>query len=379
MSGTEREAGPEAGAPLAHCAAQAARVLERTFELAQIPAPPFDEGDRVARVADWWHTDGLEVERQPVGNLWARLREGTDPGRGAVVVAAHLDTVFGREVRHGLRREAGRVVGPGCGDDTVAVAALSALDSLLPSRTAAPVWVLATVGEEGLGDLAGARAALAHLPEPVETFVALEGNYLGRVNVVGVGSVRKRVRISGRGGHAWEDAAAPSAVHIAAAMVQAIAQLPEPAGVRSSRNVGLLRGGESINSRAIHASFDVDLRAEDPAALAALGAAVDEIVARRHEGVDVEVEPLGNRPAGRIDPDHALVRTAVDALAEVGITARLTAASTDANVAYAAGIPAVTLGITYGDGTHTEEEWIDPDAIRLGLHALARTITERSA
>ncbi|MCR1784801.1 M20/M25/M40 family metallo-hydrolase [Nocardioides carbamazepini] len=379
MSGTDRDVDADPGVPLSHCAEEAVRVLERTFELALIPAPPLDERDRAARVADWWRADGLDVERQPVGNLWARLRVGADPGRGAVVVAAHLDTVFSRDVRHGLRRDAGRVVGPGCGDDTVAVAALSVLDVLLPARTAASVWVLATVGEEGLGDLAGARAALQHPPEPVETFVALEGNYLGRVNVVGVGSVRKRVRVSGRGGHAWEDADAPSAVHAAAAMVHAIAQLPEPRGVRSSRNVGLLQGGESINSRAIQASFDVDLRAEDPTALTELDAAVDEIIGRGHEGVDVAVEPLGNRPAGRIDPEHPLVRTAVRALAEVGITAHLTAASTDANVAYAAGIAAVTLGITYGDGTHTEDEWIDPDAIRLGLHALARTITERSA
>ncbi|MDQ6523145.1 M20/M25/M40 family metallo-hydrolase [Nocardioides sp. LHD-245] len=379
MSGTERGVDADPGALGSRCATEATRVLERTFELALVPAPPLEERDRSARVAEWWRADGLDVERQPVGNLWARLREGTEPGRGAVVVAAHLDTVFSREVRHGLRHDAGRVVGPGCGDDTVAVAALSVLDVLLPSRTAAPVWVLATVGEEGLGDLAGARAALRDPPGPVEAFIALEGNYLGRVNVVGVGSVRKRVRITGRGGHAWEDADAPSAVHVAAAMVHAVAQLPEPSGVRTSRNVGLLRGGESINSRAIQASFDVDLRAEDPAALAELDTAVDEIVGQAPEGIDVEVTPLGHRPAGRIDPNDPLVRTAVGALAEVGITARLTAASTDANIAYAAGIPAVTLGITYGDGTHTEDEWIDPDAIRLGLHALARTITERSA
>ena len=46
--------------------------------------------------------------------------------------------------------------------------------------------------------------------------IAIEGNYLGRVVNTGVGSVRWRVRYTGPGGHAWERADAPSAVHAAA-------------------------------------------------------------------------------------------------------------------------------------------------------------------
>lgn len=371
---------------LAACEKAAPGVLERTFELSLIPAPPLDEADRIRRVREWWRADGLDVVETPVGNLWARLRAGADPSAPAVVVAAHLDTVFSREVEHGLRYDdAGRVVGPGCGDDTVAVAALAALDALLPTEPAqlrGPVWIVATVGEEGLGDLAGARAAVADPPAalgvPLDSFIALEGNYLGRVNTVGVGSERRRVRLTGQGGHAWEEATAPSAVHTAAAIVHAIDRVRVEHPAKTSRNVGVIDGGESINSRGINAGFDLDLRSEDPAALAELVSRVEAILAAEHDGIRVEVEPLGSRPAGRIADDHELPAAAAAALAEVGIAARFTAASTDANVAYAAGIPAVTLGITYGDGTHTEDEWIDPGAIGHGLYALVRTISKRS-
>ena len=50
------------------------------------------------------------------------------------------------------------------GDNTVAVCALSALDALVPARLRYPVWIVATTGEEGLGNLAGVRALLDDPP-----------------------------------------------------------------------------------------------------------------------------------------------------------------------------------------------------------------------
>ena len=83
---------------------------------------------------------------------------------------------------------------------------------------------------------------------------------------------------------------------------------------------------------------------------------------------------IGERPAGGLDPGHPLATLAADILREAGIAPRLTAASTDANAAYPLGIPALTLGITTGDGTHTAQEWIDTGPIATGLSALAATV-----
>ena len=145
-----------------------------------------------------------------------------------MLLCAHLDTVFGPEVTHAVVRRGGRLTGPGVGDNTVAVCALSALDVLLPGRLRHPVWIVATTGEEGLGNLAGVRALLDDPPGPVRAVIALEGNYLGRVNVTGVGSTRWRVRVTGPGGHAWEEASQPSAVHEAARLITALAALAQP-------------------------------------------------------------------------------------------------------------------------------------------------------
>lgn len=357
---------------------EAELVIARTVELCAVPAPPLREADRAAVVLRWWRDDGLDPFRDDVGNVWARLRPGAGP---ALLVAAHLDTVFGPEVPHRTVREGDRLVGPGVGDDTVAVAALSSLHRLLPAEFPVPLWIVATVGEEGLGNLKGMTAALDAPPQPVAALIALEGNYLGRVTTTGVGSHRLAVTVHGPGGHAWEDADTPSAVHVAAALIHRLDRLPRPDG-RTSLNVGTVTGGTSINARAGHCAFQLDLRAERQAALDALVAGAERVLAdpaHTEGGIRVDTEVIGRRPAGGIPASHPLVRTATAALSAAGLTPRLTAASTDANAAYARGIPAVTLGITTGDLTHTESEWIDLPPVPTGLAVLTRTLTDYAA
>jgi tripeptide aminopeptidase len=349
----------------------AAMVLERTVELAEIPAPTHEEARRAACVSAWWQTDGHgAVDIDDAGNVWARLREGDGP---ALLVCAHLDTVFGADVDHRVRNQDGRMIGPSVGDDSVGVAALSAIAGLLQaSGDAMPVWVAATVGEEGLGNLRGVKHALADPPQPIAAVIAVEGNYLGRVSTVAVGSVRWRVAMHGPGGHAWEESSAPSAVHEAAAAVQEMVSIAKGRqGV--SLNVGRMSGGEAINARARSAWFEIDLRADDPAVLQSLEADCRRVL-ESVPGVEIRIENLGNRPAGRMDSGHALVVAATDALRGIGLEPRLVSTSTDANAALDAGIPAIAIGVTEGSGEHTPDEWIATAPVAGGLRALAATV-----
>jgi len=347
----------------------AARVLDRTIELAQIPAPTGEEAARAALVTAWWKADGLEhVRRDETGNVWACARAGSG---AAVVLCAHLDTVFGADVSHEVRSDASTLRGPSVGDDSIGVASLQSATSLL-RPTGMPVWLLGSVGEEGLGNLRGASAALDAPPVPISAFIAVEGNYLGRVSIVGLGSARRRIRVSGPGGHAWEAMNAPSAVHRVAELVTELTGMPRPTG--TSLNVGGIGGGEGINVRAREAWFDLELRAVDPAELASMVRAVGDRLATVSEPLTVRQESLGDRPAGRVDPGHPLVRAAGDALGEVGIDITSPATSTDANAAHARGVPAIALGITTGSGEHTPEEWIDTEPIDAGVRTLARTM-----
>jgi tripeptide aminopeptidase len=348
----------------------AARVLARTVELAGIPAPTGAEQERAGVVRRWWAEDGWPATADDAGNVWGQAAGGPGP---ALLVAAHLDTVFPADLPHEVIATPGRLTGPSVGDDSVAVAALSDV-ARLAGPGPGPLWLIATVGEEGMGNLAGIRHALAHPPQPVSAVIAVEGNYLGRVVITGVGSIRWRVHYRGPGGHAWERSGAPSAVHAAASAAAGVAGLTVT-GARCSVNIGSIGGGEAINARARDAWFEADLRADSAAALQELAdRATGIIAAAAGTGLAVDVAELGRRPAGGVAAESPLARAAADALARAGLDCVFGAASTDANAAYEAGIPAVTLGVTRGEGEHTPGEWIETAPVAAGLAALADTI-----
>ncbi|MDE0288518.1 MAG: M20/M25/M40 family metallo-hydrolase, partial [bacterium] len=306
-------------------------VLERTIELASVPAPPLDEADRAA-------------------NVVARLRDGQGP---ATFVAAHLDTVFGRDVPHRAEQHGTRLNGPGVGDNTVSVAALSVLDALLPRQLDRPVWIVATVGEEGLGNLAGVLHLVQDPPAGIGALIALEGNYLGRVVTVGVGSVRWSLELAGPGGHAWEAADNPSTIHDLARIIARLDPLlATPAAGPGARSTSVTSREESPSTsepgglRFVSIS-PLPTRWFSPISIPEPAAWVN---AEKSPLVTANFKELGKRPAGSIPAAHPLVKAAADALAEVGIQPEYAAASNDAN---AAGIPAITLGITVGSGEHT--------------------------
>jgi acetylornithine deacetylase/succinyl-diaminopimelate desuccinylase-like protein len=353
-------------------------VVERTVELSEVPAPSGAEHQRSSLVAQWWKDDGLDaVSIDGAGNVWGRLSgDPPEPDGPAILVCAHLDTVFDESVQHRVRRDGDTLYGPGVGDNGVAVAALSAASAGVEPGLRVPVWLVATTGEEGLGNLRGIYHALNSFPGAIGAVVAVEGNYLGRIGTRGVSSERWAVEVCGPGGHSWEAADNPSAVHEASRMVCELVATLEPGTPRRTVNVGRFQGGDNVTSRAPGASLLVDMRSEDPAGVPVLRQRLVRAARSASErGVGVSLHQLGRRGGGWIGSDHPLVAIARQAHADERRTVELVAASTDANAAYDLGIPAITLGITEGARQHSLEEWISISPISSGLAVLARTVS----
>ena len=181
-------------------------VLADAQRICAVPAPTFAEGPRAQLVAELLDAAGAPAELDAVGNVVCRIG-GDGP---AAVFAAHLDTVFGPDQPIEIVRAGGRIAAPGIGDNSLAVAALLALARRLAARPPGrPVVLAATVGEEGLGDLRGAKHVAATID--CACFVAVEGMSLDAIEVGGIGSERYRVTYSGPGGHSWSDRGTPNA------------------------------------------------------------------------------------------------------------------------------------------------------------------------
>jgi tripeptide aminopeptidase len=364
----------EIGQALAWLETSGERFAEQITELSQIPAPTFAEEQRGAYVARRLAALGVEqIHSDEAGNVLGCL--AGDAARPGLALMAHLDTVFGPAVDVTVSRQASRLYGPGIGDNGAGVAGvLLMLEAMQIAglRLVRPLWLVFSVGEEGLGDLRGARAAMQHLTGRVEAVIAVEGALLGRVTHQGVGSRRWRVTFRGPGGHSWHDFGRPSAINAAARSVAAISRLNVPSDPRTTYNIGRIEGGTGVNVIAAEASFLLDMRSIGVSELAALGRRAEEAIQRaaRDEDVAVQIELAGDRPAGMIPRDHRLVQTSAAVLRHLGLEPRFEAASTDANIPLSHGIPAVTVGITRGGGVHTEGEWIEIEPATLGVRQL---------
>ena len=351
--------------------ADGSQIVETAIAIQQIPAPTFDETRRSRYVEQQMHTLGLaDVDVDAVGNVYGR-RPGRAAGPG-LLIAAHLDTVFPAGTDLSVRREGARIYGPGLGDNSLGVAALLHLAQALQRHdiaNAGDIWFVANVGEEGLGDLRGMRAACDRLGDRIAAAIALEGTGPDRVIHAGLGVRRYRISAAAPGGHSWQNFGAPSAIHALVRLAAKLTELNAPKEPRSSFNIGVIEGGTSVNTIAERASLLLDLRSIEPAGLAGLIAQVERIVVAEPEGF-FQVEIVGDRPAGRIAREHPLVQAAEAAYAAAGISVSFDSASTDANIPLSRGIPAVCVGVGDGENAHRLDEYIEPARVPQGMRAL---------
>ena len=353
-------------------------IAELTLRLSAIPAPTNDEGERASALASILRDAGFDdVTVDDLDDVTGRIR-GRRSDR-AVLLAAHTDTVFPRSVDVTPRREGDRLFGPGIGDNTISIATVVVLKSLLDRLGIVPdvdIIVTGNVGEEGLGDLRGMRAVMDANPE-IGAAVAVEGHALGRITHQGVGSRRLEVTLTGPGGHSWGDFGRPSAIHAAAKLVAQLDAIPLPAEPKTTLNVGILTGGISVNTIAPDARMVIDMRSLDQDALERLVSEAERrIAAARTNDITVDSKVVGDRPAGRLPEDQGLVPIARASLELLDIDPTLDASSTDANIPISRRIPAVCIGVASGGHAHREDEYIDLELVPTGVTQLAMVTLE---
>jgi tripeptide aminopeptidase len=317
-------------------------------------------------------------------------RAGNGAGVG-LVLAAHLDTVFDTSTSHAVTTTDGRLAGPGITDNARGLAALLALAAVLrqmASPLQRPVTFIATVGEEGAGDLRGAKHLFEDPDFRPDGFVAVDGAGADRVVHRALGSRRLRAVYRGPGGHSWAAFGVANPAHAVGIATAGIAGLPLPPAPRCAASVVRIGGGSGLNTVPQDAWLELDLRSESESALDGMVAGVSQCLGKALDSVNrqriassppltLELVPLGTRPSGETPTAHPLVRAAVAATRFVGQTPALAAASTDANVAIAHGVPGIALGAGgRGGNPHLPSEWYEniggPDGLfRLLLVTLA--------
>jgi len=363
-------------------------TINEQVRLTEIPAPPFKETVRGLELKRMFEKLGLkDVRVDKEGNVIG-VRPGALP-RPNVVVAAHLDTVFPEETDVRVKRQGKLLIGPGIGDNGRGLAVMLSIIRALDEggvMTTGTLTFVASVGEEGLGDLRGVKTLFNDtLKGQIDSFIAIEPGAANRITNGGVGSYRYRVSFKGPGGHSYGAFGMANPIHALGRAIAKISELKVPQNPKTTFNVGRVNGGTSVNSIAFEAWFEVDLRSETMVALealrdqftAAVNAGVNEENIRwnNRAAVSAEMELVGFRPAGQTADDSAIARIARASVVAMGGIPAFDSGSTDSNLPMQLGIPALTLrGGGNNRGAHSLDETFDTTDAHLGPQTILLTV-----
>ncbi len=373
-------------------------ILEEQIAICEIPAPTGEEQDRARYIQRELAAIGLRVRTDEVGNV---IAQHPDSSANPIVLSAHLDTVFGSEqsvvvARPGQRNPyrdseivpAQEFHAPGISDAAAGLVAMLTIARALRATSAADhVSYVATVGEEGRGDLRGARHFFeSPQGRSARAFITIDHSDPAAIVNGGIGSRRYNVQYRSSGGHSWAHFGRYNPAFALAAAADRLADLRLPRNPRTTYNVGVVQGGETVNAIPEVAQMDIDLRSESPSQLEQLDQDVQEIIRYGHQreqrrrgngALDPNVTKIGDRPAGLTPVKSELVQAAQRSLEAEALQPRLIAASTDANAAIAAGVPAVAM--SWGgrsDNQHSIREWFDPTDRSRALRVITRILLD---
>lgn len=352
------------------------RFVDEIIAITQTPSWPFGEADRGKVFADLMRKSGLkDITVDGIGNVIG-MRPGKNRRLPALVVAAHLDTVFPQGTDVTVRRQGTRLMAPGVGDDSRGLATLLALARAMDAahvQTDRDILFVGDVGEEGPGELRGMRYLFANNPraKTASSFISIDSSGSGGIATRGVGSHRYHILFNGPGGHSYDKFGIVNPMVAMAKTIVGLYAIKVPVEPKVTYSASVSGGGTSVNTIPTQVFIDVDMRSTSSAEVervdrelrAIAQAAVDEENAARSTErgkVSVDFQVIGKRPAGQTDETKGIAAIAAAAAEAFGYHSHFIAVSTDANLPMSLGIPAVAIGSGgTGGAEHSPDEWID--------------------
>ena len=233
-------------------------ALELLRELARIPAPSGQEGERARFCREWLEKQGAKgVYMDEAMNV---VYPADVPGEGPLeVFMAHMDVVFPDRKPLPLSERDGRLYCPGVGDDTACLVCLLMAAKYIATRKDPEEWkrlrgkdapgllLVCNTGEEGLGNLKGVREICSRWGDRISSFCTFDSTFGSIVNRA-VGSMRYRVQVETEGGHSYRCFGADNAIEKLAAIIEKLYRIPLPQAGRTTYNVGTISGGTSVNT-----------------------------------------------------------------------------------------------------------------------------------
>jgi glutamate carboxypeptidase len=347
-------------------------------------------GDAVRRFLTG-HGIPVETIRQPKHGDCLRatvMRDGGEAGTGSrsniggnVVLMGHRDTVFpdGEVARRPFTIRDGLARGPGVADMKAGLVMNCFILAAFAKFGGAPAPLIGLfTGDEEIGSPEGRAVIEADARRARAVFNSEPGRVSGNVVTGRKGGVFMQMRITGKAAHSGGSfTEGISAIEELARKIQAIHALTDlPRGI--TLNVGLVRGGQSVNTIAPWAEGEIDLRYIDPAdrddAVAHIGRIVEQsFVPGTKADLTINGEFL---PMTQSAPAKKLFELYVKAAADSGFATAGESTGGCADSGFTAGVGAPTICAVgpVGGKAHTPDEFLRLDSLVPRAQASARAI-----
>jgi glutamate carboxypeptidase len=298
-----------------------------------------------------------------------------------ILLLGHRDTVFpkGEASRRPFRIEGGRAYGPGVADMKAGLVINAFVLAAFKRFGGAPAPLTGLItGDEEIGTSAS-RPIIERVARRARcVFNAEPGRPGGNVVTARKGGVFMRFEVTGKAAHAGANfgmgvSAIGELAHKVVAM-HALTDLERGVTV----NVGLIKGGQSVNTTAPSAEGEIDLRYVNPddrdRALAALQEIVDHAtVPGTTARLEVRSEFLPVTPTPGSDALFAHYRAAA-ADAGLDVNGEFSGGCADSGLTASVGCPTLCATGPVGGNAHTPEEYMEIASLVPRAQALALAI-----
>ena len=330
-------------------------------------------GMRVETVSQHKHGDCLRAAVPwdgPAGNAG-----------GNIVLMGHRDTVFpdGEAARRPFTIRDGIAYGPGVADMKAGLVMNCFVLAAFARFGGAPAPLLGLfTGDEEIGSPEGRAVIEAEARRARVVFNSEPGRVSGNVVTGRKGGVFMGFRVTGRAAHSGANFAdGISAIEELARKVQAIHALTDlDRGI--TLNVGLIRGGQSVNTVAPWAEGEIDLRYISAPDRDDVMSRIGAIMQRSFvPGTRTELTMQGEfLPLNQTAASRKLFQTYVAAAADTGFTTdgEFTGGCADSGFTAAAGVPTLCAVGPVGGKAHSPDEFLHIDSLVPRAQACARAI-----
>jgi glutamate carboxypeptidase len=330
-------------------------------------------------------SNGIAVELLPQRKYGDCLRaavkanDAQHGARGDILLMGHRDTVFpdGETARRPFRIENGIAYGPGVADMKAGLVMNCFVLTAFAQSGTAPLVGLFT-GDEEIGSPEGRAAIEAEAHAARAVFNSEPGRPSGNVVTARKGGVFMVMRITGKAAHAGGSfTEGVSAIEELARKIQAIHALTDlDRGV--TLNVGLISGGQSVNTVAPWAEGQIDLRYINPADRDDVMARIGAIVGHGSvPGTSAELSVRGEFVPLRQSPESKrLFEIYREAARASGFDpdGEFSGGCADSGFTAALGVPTLCAVGPIGGRAHTPEEFLRLDSLVPRAQACARAI-----